>query len=264
MTEWGICFLKLSLHPQDPFILWWQKILSEFIVPLIQCDQQPCRKHSSIVRNQDIWLFGRTHLPNCSLGLWLQLNEPFRFSLLSWNCQLRWKSAASIWEQDACVVGPCCPAPCLTVTVVLYQQSAVQHLLPLGGRVRCVRCQTPRQNAGRAWWEDVSVTRTQLYLGFFFFFPPHRFFVMCSQAKADRQTDRWVYGTRVTDWEHVYWSADAIKGNISIRLHFCWVFISLLSRLFSPHFRVQKCTNKDETRTVKVLKHLFLPNAYLS
>lgn len=54
---------------------------------------------------------------------------------------------------------------------------------------------------------------------------------MCSQANADRQTDRWVFGTRVTDWEHMY------NGWRNQRQYILYVCISvgffLLSRLTS-------------------------------
>lgn len=76
---------------------------------------------------------------------------------------------------------------------------------------------------------------------------------MCSQANADRQTDRWVSGTRVTDWEHMY------NGWRNQRQYVSYMFAFRSGFFFSPHFRVQKFTDKDETRTVKVPSLVFFP-----
>lgn len=133
-----------------------------------------------------------------------------------------------------------------------YQQSALPHLLPLDGCGRHVRCQT-----WRARWEDAPVVCTQTSPGFMFPppTPPLRLFVMWSQGEADRQqadgclAQGWQIENMYNGWRNqrqcIYTSA----------IPFGFFFF------FPAHFRVQKCTNRDEMRTVKVLKRLFLPNA---
>lgn len=57
---------------------------------------------------------------------------------------------------------------------------------------------------------------------------------MFRQAKADRQTDTRVSGTRVTDWEHV-------QIGWRNQRQYIYTFAFLLG-FFLLHFRVQKCT----------------------
>lgn len=114
MTEWGICFLKMfSALSCFPLLIRSQLDLVR-IRRAIPREEQPCWKHCSIVRNQDIWSVCIKHLRNYSLGLWLKLNTirsihlPWRslhFPAIVRDCQLRWKLATSIREQDACIVG---------------------------------------------------------------------------------------------------------------------------------------------------------------